>query len=93
MLRGLHQKLVVATWNLVAVSAFAERQRKTKKSCVEIASRRLYRMPADLYPAVRRTKSYGSFRESARNNIYDFSSYLKENILHLYLKAAPVNTI
>jgi hypothetical protein len=34
---GLHEKHAVATWNLGTISAFALRQRKTKKSCVEMA--------------------------------------------------------
>jgi hypothetical protein len=36
-LGGLHEKHAVATWNLGTVSAFAQRQRKTKKTCVEMA--------------------------------------------------------
>jgi hypothetical protein len=36
---GLH---AVATWNLGTISAFAWRQRKTKKTCVEMAGRRTF---------------------------------------------------
>jgi hypothetical protein len=46
-LGGLHEKHAVATWNLGTVSAFALRQRKTKKICVEMAGRRTFRMHTD----------------------------------------------
>jgi hypothetical protein len=45
--RGLHEKHAVATWNLGTISAFALRQRKTKKTCVEMAGRRTFRMRTD----------------------------------------------
>jgi hypothetical protein len=38
--RRLHEKRAVATWNLGTISAFDRRQRKTKKTCVEMAGRR-----------------------------------------------------
>jgi hypothetical protein len=39
---GLHEKHVLTTWNLGTISAFAQRQRKAKKTCVEMDSRRTY---------------------------------------------------
>jgi hypothetical protein len=43
-LGGLHEKHAVATWNLGTISAFVWRQRKTKKTCVEMAGHRTFRM-------------------------------------------------
>jgi hypothetical protein len=37
---GLHEKHALATWNLGTIPAFAWRNRKIKKSCVEMAGRR-----------------------------------------------------
>jgi hypothetical protein len=50
---GLREKHAVATWNLGTIPAFAYRQRKTKKTCDEMAGRRTFRMHTDYYPAVR----------------------------------------
>jgi len=41
---GLHEKHVVATWNMGTISAFAYRHRETKKTCVEVAGRRTFRI-------------------------------------------------
>jgi hypothetical protein len=54
---GLHEKHAVATWNLGTISAFALRQRKTKKTYVEMAGRRTFWMYTDYYPAIRQKKS------------------------------------
>jgi hypothetical protein len=43
----LHEKHAVATWNLGTISAFAQRQKKTKKTWVEMAGRRTFRMHSD----------------------------------------------
>jgi hypothetical protein len=44
---GLHERHAVATWNLGTISAFAYRQRKTKKTCVEMTGRRTFRIHTD----------------------------------------------
>jgi hypothetical protein len=44
---GLCEKHAEATWNLGTISAFAQKQRKTKKTCVEKAVRRTFRMHTD----------------------------------------------
>jgi hypothetical protein len=36
---GLHEKHAVATWNLETISAFARKQRKTKKTCFDTNAR------------------------------------------------------
>jgi hypothetical protein len=43
----LHEKHAVATCNLGTIAVFALRQRKTKKTCVEMAGRRTFRMQTD----------------------------------------------
>jgi hypothetical protein len=48
-LGGLHEKHAVATWNLGTISAFASRQRKTKKTCVEMAGRRTLKSSSKCY--------------------------------------------
>ena len=42
---GLHEKHVVATWNVGNhLSAFAYRHRETEKTCVEMAGRRTFQI-------------------------------------------------
>jgi hypothetical protein len=41
---GLHERNAIAIWNLETISSFAYRQRKTKKTGVEVADSRAFRM-------------------------------------------------
>jgi hypothetical protein len=51
-LGDLYEKYTVATWNLGNISAFGWRQTEAKKTCVEMADRRNFRINTDLYPVV-----------------------------------------
>jgi hypothetical protein len=44
---GLHGKRAVTTLKLGTISAFASGQKKTKKTCIELAGRRTFRMHTD----------------------------------------------
>jgi hypothetical protein len=43
----LHEKHTVTSWNLGTISAFANRKKKTKKTCFEMAGRRTFQMHND----------------------------------------------
>jgi hypothetical protein len=47
----LREKHPIKSWTLGTVSMFARRQRKTKRTCVEMAEFGTYRMHTDLYLA------------------------------------------
>jgi hypothetical protein len=49
---GLHEKHAVTAWDLGTIRAFAWRQNRTEKLCVEMADRRAFRMHTDIQPAV-----------------------------------------
>jgi hypothetical protein len=44
---GLHENHAVPTWNFGTISAFASRQRKSKKTRVEMAGHRTFLMRTD----------------------------------------------
>jgi hypothetical protein len=45
---GLHEKHAIATWNLGTISALAWSLRKTRKTFVEMAGRRTFRLHTDI---------------------------------------------
>jgi hypothetical protein len=71
----LHEKHAVPTWNLRTISVFAWRQRKTKKTCVEMAYRRTFPVQG---------------KEHLNSAIFSVSSYLQEITLHLCYKGQLV---
>ena len=73
---GLHEKHVVATWNLGNHSAFASRNRETKKNLCR--SGRMHDVPnTDFWPAVRYLKAVRHLRQPGiyriiRKSVRDF---------------------
>jgi hypothetical protein len=68
---GLYEKHAVATWE---PSQHLLKDRETKKTCVEMAGRRTFRMHTDFEPAVRQTSASLHFEN------YSFTTRLSQNI-------------